>query len=521
MKDAPSAGQDLHRDTSTEHGLAERADDDPGRRSRSDALGALAVSGSNIARFSVQLALLPILARLIGPQQYGLVALAIPFILFCNVFSDGGLGVALARLQDVGREIESTVFWLAGGFALALALLFCLLAWPIAHVLHQPALPPLIMALSPIMVMSGLTAAANARIIRNGMFAVFAGGDLFSVVVSSLVAVAAALHGWGAWSVVAQQLTLWSCKLAWVQLGSRLRVGFVCKPALVVDLLRFGGHSMGAGLADFATRNVDNLIVGAVLGTLQLGYYAMAYQIIRVPDYVISGPIYLFVFSRIARGSDPRAPSNVAETAVASIRCAASALAAIFGGLAIVAPLAVPVLLGAEWAGVVGCMQWLSLAGFGFSMFYVFSAILMGAGRSDLQLRLSIAGSVLTIAGVAATARLGLEAVAMAVSAATLVMMALYAHLLASHLRVRTLSLLGVLVAPALSVAAMFAALRAGIWATSGATSGAAAVGRLVILVGIGAAVYGAVLMTIAGRRVRSDLRLLLTDAPRIAGAEA
>ena len=109
----------------------------------------------------------------------------------------------------------------------------------------------------------------------------------------------------------------------------------------------------------------------------------------------------------------------------------------------------------------------------------------------------------------------------MAVSAATLVMMALYAHLLASHLRVRTLSLLGVLVAPALSVAAMFAALRAGIWATSGATSGAAAVGRLVILVGIGAAVYGAVLMTIAGRRVRSDLRLLLTDAPRIAGAEA
>jgi hypothetical protein len=140
----------------------------------------------------------------------------------------------------------------------------------------------------------------------------------------------------------------------------------------------------------------------------------------------------------------------------------------------------------------------------------------MGAGRSDLQLRLSIAGSVLTIAGVAATARLGLEAVAMAVSAATLVMMALYAHLLASHLRVRTLNLLGVLVAPALSVAAMFAALRAGIWATSAVP----AVGRLVILVGIGAASYGAVLMTIAGRRVRSDLRLLLTDAPRIAGAE-
>jgi len=494
------------------------ADEEPGRdrpaaegeRSRSEALGALAVSGSNIIRFSVQLALLPILARLIGPEEYGLVALAIPFILFCNIFSDGGLGVALARQQNPSREMESTVFWIAGGLGLALALVFCVLAWPISRLLNHPQLPPLIIALSPIMVMSGLTAAANARIIRNGLFAVFAGSDLISVVGSSLVAVMAAAHGWGAWSIVAQQLTLWSLKLAWVQFGSKLRVRFVCRPREVVDLLRFGGNTVGAGLADFATRNLDKLIIGGVLGALPLGYYAMAYQIIRVPDYVVSGPFYLFVFSRIARGTDPEAFPQVVQIAVASIRSAVIALGAIFGGLAIVAHSAIPVILGPEWSGAISSLEWLSLAGFGFSMSYVFGAILMAAGRVEQQLRVSIAGSVLTVIAVTATAHLGLWPVACAVATATLAMVAIYLRLIAAYLRMRVSALLAVFVAPALGVAGMGVAVRT----VSAATTHLHGLVQLALLVCVGAVAYIAVLAAVTRRRLQNDLRLLLTDTP-------
>jgi O-antigen/teichoic acid export membrane protein len=496
---APPADEEPARDTSAAEGE---------RRSRSEALGALAVSGSNIIRFSIQLALLPILARLIGPEEYGLVALAIPFVLFCNIFSDGGLGVALARQQNPSREMESTVFWIAGGVGLALALVFCVLAWPISQLLKHPQLPPLIIALSPIMVMSGLTAAANARIIRNGLFAVFAGSDLISVVGSSLVAVTAAAHGWGAWSIVAQQLTLWSLKLAWVQFGSKLRVSFVCRPREVVDLLRFGGNTVGAGLADFATRNLDKLIIGGVLGALPLGYYAMAYQIIRVPDYVVSGPFYLFVFSRIARGADPEAFPRVVQIATASIRSAVITLGAIFGGLAMVAHSAVPVILGPDWTGAISSLQWLSLAGFGFSMSYVFGAILVAAGRAEQQLRVSIAGSVLTVVAVTATAHLGLGPVACAVAAATLAMVAIYLRLIADYLRIRVWAVMAMFVAPALGVAGMAIVVRA----VSATTTTLPSVLQLALLVVVGAVAYVAVLAATARRRLQSDLRLLLTD---------
>ena len=487
-----------------------------GRRSRAEAFGTIAVSVSNVVKYAVQLGILPVLARLIGPREYGLVALAVPFILFCNVLTDVGLSNALARKRDPSAEVESTVFWLTGGIGLALALLFCLLAWPIAMILGHPQLPLLIIALSPVVVMCGLTAVGNARIIRTGRFAVFAGGDVVSTVVSSSVALAAALHGLGAWSIVAQQLAFWACKLAWVHIGSRVRVKLVCKPREVLDLIRFGGHSLGSMLGDFATRNIDNIIVGGVLGALPLGYYAMAYQIIRVPDFVISGPLYLFVFSRIAHQAETNAAAEMIRTTLVAVRCASVALAPIFAGLAMLAPLAIPIVLGPEWRGLIVCLQWLSLAGFGFSMAFVFSAILMGAGRPELQLRASIVGSVLTIGGVAATVHLGVEAVAIAVALATLATASLSLQMVSTHLQVPKRALLAVFAPVVAAVGGMLLALEGGLMIMASLP----VVLQLVLLIGLGAAAYGLIILATARRQLIGDLRFIMTGAIRTEAAE-
>ncbi|MDZ4054311.1 MAG: oligosaccharide flippase family protein, partial [Phenylobacterium sp.] len=91
--------------------------------------GALALTAASSLRLLLQLALLPILARLVGPAEYGLVALAMPFILLANVLSDGGMGYALGRRAQASRELESTVFWLTAGLGAALALACCLAAF--------------------------------------------------------------------------------------------------------------------------------------------------------------------------------------------------------------------------------------------------------------------------------------------------------------------------------------------------------------------------------------------------------
>ena len=477
------------------------------RRPRSAAMATLVLSGANVLRLGAQLCLLPILARLVGPADYGLVALAMPFILFCNVMADGGLSTALARRQDPGENLESTVFWIGGGIGAALAVLAAGLAYPVGMVLGQPRLPWLIAALAPVLTLSGFTAAANARIIRERRFGVFAAGDVISTLASSAAALAAALNGWAAWSLVVQQLVLWTCKAAWVVSASRVPIRLHCRPAEARDLFRFGRHSIGTTLGDFVTRNLDNVIVGATLGALALGYYAMAYQIIRAPDLIISGPLYLLIFSAVSQAAAGKASQTPAVIGLAALRLAATVLAPVFVGLGLTAALAIGVVLGPEWQGATVALAWLSVAGFGFSIVTVASATLMGLGRSQVQLRMALAGGAVTIAGVAAASAFGLAAVAGAVAAITLAMMFVYLIVLSRELAAPIEAIAG-----AMSPAAIAAAVMAGVlWVAQAPLAGLPPLLRLVTLAVLGALAYAAVVWASAGRRLVADLRVFRT----------
>lgn len=466
-------------------------------------MGALVLSGANLVRLAAQLALLPILARLVGPSDYGLVALAMPFVLFCNVLADGGLSTALARRQSPSIELESTVFWLAGAIGTSLALLAGLAAWPLGAAMNQPRLPLLILALSPILVLSGFTAAANARVIRERRFTVFAAGDLISTFVSGAAALAAAFQGWGAWSLAVQQLVLWTCKFAWVVSASRLPIRLHCRPSQALDLLRFGAHSVGATLGDFLARNLDNIIVGAALGALSLGYYAMAYQIIRIPDLIISGPLYLLIFSAVARATArPDGPAPVL-IATAALRLAAIVLTPLFIGLGMVAGPAVDLVLGDQWTGATQTLTWLSAAGLGFSLSSVAAAVLMGLGRSELQFRMAMASGLCTVAGVALSVRFGVAAVGATVAVVTLCAAAAYMMVLARALSAPVGRLLGALAPAALGGLCMATALllTRSYWASWPAAQG---LGAAILL---GGAVYCAVVAVIAQRHLRADLQ--------------
>ena len=384
-------------------------------RLRRTSLGALALTGASAIRLSLQFALLPLLARLVGPAEYGLVALAMPFILLANVLADGGLGYALGRQREASRELESTVFWLTALIGGGLAIFCALCALPMGAVLHQPRLPLLIVALSPILLMNGLTAVSNGRIIREGRFAVFAAGDLISTGLGAATAVTAALHGWGAWSLVAQQLVLWTAKVTWVTWNGRAAIGLHWRFEEAKGLLAFGLSTIGAILADFVSRNLDSLIVGGVLGVASLGFYAMAYQIVRVPDMLISGPLYLYIFTAVSRTVGDKAASR--SLAVAALRLGSAVLAPLFCGLALTADLAVPLVLGPKWTGAIAPLQLLPLAGFFFCLCSIMATTAMGLGRSRLQLGMSLLLAAVTIVVVALSARLGLTAVAAALAA--------------------------------------------------------------------------------------------------------
>ena len=472
-------------------------------RLRRTSLGALALTGASALRLSLQFALLPILARLVGPAEYGLVALAMPFILFANVLADGGMSYALGRRTEVSRELESTVFWLAGGLGLTLALATAAAAWPMGALLNQPRLPLLLAALSPIMLMNGLTAASNGRIIREGRFGAFAAGDLISTLASAAVAVGAALQGYGAWSLVAQQLTLWVCKLAWVTYAGKARIAFAFRLGEARALVRFGLHTIGATLADFVSRNIDNLIVGAILGTTSLGYYAMAYQVIRAPDMLISGPLYLYIFTAVSRTAQGASVRAMQDLAVSALRLGSAGLAPLFCGLALTADLAVPLVLGDRWSDAIAPLRWLAAAGFFFCLCSIVATTLMGLGRTALQLRLSLMLGGATIVLVGAAAHFGLTAVSATLAVGIAAVAGLYIHRLAAALKTPAVSLLAA-AGPAL---AGCAAMTIALTALRAAMHDINATAELAMLIVFGAVAYGATLWVTARRRLREDLR--------------
>ena len=469
--------------------------------------GALALSGAQLVKLGLQFAVLPVLARILGPSAYGLVALAMPFILLANMVSDAGLGNALVRAHNPSRELESTVFWLSVGVCAVLTLAIWVLAWPVSRMLGEPHLPPILMALSSLLVVSGSLSVANARIMRERRFSVFAAGEICASAVSAAAAVAAALAGFGAWSLVVQQLFLWTIKAVWVSSAARFRPALVCRPSLAKPYLSFGLHAAASNVTDFIGKNIPTVIVGATLGVLAVGRYSMAFQLIRLPDSLISGPIYLAVFTAVARlGEDlPRS----AALASRSLRGVASAVAPIFGGLLMVADLIVKLLLGPKWVGSETVLALLAPAGFFICFYSIVSSVLMGLGHSQSQFRLTVLAAVATGAAALIGSRFGVVGVAAGLSVAEVLLAPAYIVVLARRLGLKPLELASEIAPPLAATGVMMLAVALERTQTAhwGDTS------QLAAAVGTGVIAFVMAMLLLSGRRLLADLRGVLPQA--------
>ena len=482
-----------------------------GRRARGARLhptsfGTVALVGAGTLKFALQLALLPILARLIGPEEYGLVGLAVPFALFVNMMADGGVSYALSRERNVTAEQESTGFWLAAAIGAACATICCLAAWPMGVLLSQPRLPLLIVALAPIMVLNGLSAVSGARLSREGRFSFLAAIETLSNLVSIGVAIAAAASGLGAWSLVAQQFALFLCRTSSLYLASKIPIKWEFRVDQARSLLRFGVNTTGAGLVDHISRNIDNLIIGAILGVTNLGYYAMAYQIARIPDMLIAWPLHRYVFRAVSRASHDAEPETIRRLSVASLGGGAVVLAPLFCGLATTADIAVALVLGDQWTGAVAPLRWLAAAGFMFGVSSIVAVTVSALGHSRLQLRLSAFSAIVTIVVVAVSGRFGIAATSASLAVGVTVACGLYLHQLARCTSAPLQRLFGAF-RPALCAALVMAATILGLREPLEALP---LFLGLPLLLGIGTLAYGAVIWGLFRSGLAADLRVLV-----------
>lgn len=375
------------------------------------ALGAAALSVARATQTMLTFLALPLLARLLVPSEFGLVALAMSFVLFTMAFSDAGMGQSLVRTPPERTDIWSSAFWIIALLSSSLSVLLLAVAWPAAWIFNEPRLTILVCALAPLPLIQGMLAPAIADLQQRERFLTLAIAEMTGAVSGAAAAVWVALSGGGAWALVAQQLAMWSGKGLILVCTTRFRPRFELRLADLEPHFRFGRDTAGWSLINFFARQVDPLVIAKFIGTTALGFYSVAYRLMSLPGFLVSGPIQNTLYTRMVRLRENK-PALKSLVLIAT-RAMASFIFPPMVVLGVASSAFIHVFLSERWATVAPLFSILAPIGALQAVTALNGALLMATGRTDLRLRLTFEFTLIWVVVAPVLAMFDLTAVAM------------------------------------------------------------------------------------------------------------
>jgi O-antigen/teichoic acid export membrane protein len=399
-----------------------------------------------------------LLARLMSPFEFGVAGLALVFAPLAYVFTD--LGAALVQQRDQSEDDRSTAFWTSLVVGVVITLIGIAAAAPIARFYGEPQVENLFMVLSASFLVTAASTTHSALLHRAMAFRRIELANMISVLGASVVAVAVALLGGGAWAIVLQLVAgsvllfclLWafdpwrpSLRYSWTSLRS---------------IASFTTHNTGANLLHYFERNTDNLLIGRFLGPAALGVYSIAYNLMLYPVTRLADPVHQVLFPLLSRMQEDDA--RITRIWLRVTKSVAAIVAPLMVGLVILAPEFVHVLLGAKWDGAVPVIQILALAGLVYAVRIASTSVLLAKGRARTLFHFSLVSAVVLVTGFAVTVQWGVNAVAASFTVSFLVLtpvlVRLAARAVGSSVSAYAAGLLPVAVATALMAGAVLLA---------------------------------------------------------------
>ena len=257
------------------------------------------VSSVNVLRLLAQVLVVPVLARFLSPNDYGLVGMAMPFIAFAMIIADAGVGMSLIRTPASERRVWSTCFWLLVFLGMAVTGLLAASAPLAVLLLDEPRLGPMVMTLAWVVLAQALATVPGAVLQQQRRFQAIARIEVAAVTAGIVAAVVMAIHGEGAWALIGQQLVFFGVRLILTWCCAPFRPLWICDWRGVREHLTFGGHLLGVNLIGFFTRSLDNLVIGTVLGAAAVGIYSMTFQFARLPMMIVTGPLMSVLYPHL------------------------------------------------------------------------------------------------------------------------------------------------------------------------------------------------------------------------------
>ncbi|MEM1021122.1 MAG: lipopolysaccharide biosynthesis protein [Pseudomonadota bacterium] len=256
------------------------------------------------AKLVLNLAFLAVLARLLTPDDFGILAMATVFVGFATQLKDLGLSTATLQSRSISHSQVSTMFWLNLAFSAALALLMALLGPLIASFYDNSALIELVYVLALGIFVSGAGSQHLALLRRQMAFRSLATCEVFALAAGGVVGITMAYAGAGFWSLAAMNVTQ--------LLATSLAAYYFCpwmpgRPSFdagSVRMIHFGSNLALFNIVNYVTRNADDALVGRYAGEAALGAYARAYGLLMLPMRQLSAPVKAVVLPALSRLQD-------------------------------------------------------------------------------------------------------------------------------------------------------------------------------------------------------------------------
>lgn len=268
------------------------------------ARGGAVTFASQAFKFLAGLGTTMVLGRLLRPADYGLIGMVAVITGFVSMFKDLGLSAATVQHEEITSAQVSTLFWVNVALSVGVGLLTVALAPAVAWFYGVPQLTPITAVYGLGFLFGGLTVQHEALLHRQMRFAAQAACEIIALLVTIAVTITLAWRGAGYWSLVGGHVTTSFVYMLCIWMACRWRPGRPKRVSSVISMLRFGGNLTGFGVVNFFARNLDNMLIGRVWGSQQLGLYAKAYQLLTLPIDQINAPITTVAVPTLSRLND-------------------------------------------------------------------------------------------------------------------------------------------------------------------------------------------------------------------------
>ena len=332
-----------------------------------------------------------ILARLLTPNDFGLVAMVTAITSIFSLFQDVGLTDATIQASEINHRQVSSLFWVNFGICFFITVLLVSLSPAIAWFYKNKELTHIAMLEALTFVFWGLTFQHMALLKRKMLFVRVGMIGVLSYLISTVISIAMALSGFRYWAVVARDISVSVFTALFVWLFCSWRPSRPKKTPEATPLLKFGANSAGTYILNYLAKSLDKIIMGKKYGSVALGFYSRAYYLATTPTTQTSDSLFHVSVSTLSKlRGDPEKYRRYYLNAIGAVSFVGMPLSLF---MVVMSKELVYILLGPQWNEAAGMFSILGVGGGMFILHYTNGWLHVSAGRSDRWLKWGIINS--------------------------------------------------------------------------------------------------------------------------------